>query len=125
MLLHTANELEATQKLGAAMGKSALYQKRGELRATVAARPMRRLADGAQQVAPDARRRADAAEAAPWMRGGGLSPLAVLGHFGDDLSAPDGKWAAIGGSLFFDARPGLRAASRPARTADGWSTSTA
>ena len=29
--------------------------------------------------------------------------LAVLGHFGDDLST-DGKWAAIGGSLLFDTR---------------------
>ena len=106
MLLHTANELEATQKLGAAMGKSALYQKRGELARelwlpdlcdvslTVRSKSLLMLAGARMPRKPR-----------PGMRGGGLSPaLAVLGHFGDDLSAPDGKWAAVGGSLLFDTR---------------------
>ena len=122
MLLHTANELEATQKHAAGMEKAVLQQKRGELArelwlqelydVSMTVRSSSLSVSGGVRM-PRKMRPGEAGSGLRGVPGSGLSPgFAVLKHFGDDLTARHGKWAAVGGSVLLDAQKKEMAAMR-------------
>lgn len=104
MLMHTANELEASQKTCAAQERSTLADKRSEL-----AREL--WLPGLCDVSATVRSpsflalgglRLPRAPPRPGVQASGVSPaVAVMRFFG--APAMDGQWAAVGGSLLYDA----------------------
>jgi len=104
MLMHTANELEAAQQHVSAVKRAQLADRTSELGkqlwpsdlcdVSFALRSPQILVMGGLRMprAPT-----------PGVRAAGLSPgVAVLRQFGDPTS--NGQWAAVGGSLLYDAR---------------------
>lgn len=103
MLMHTANELESAQQRNQAMESAALANRTSELGrqlwlselsdVSMAVRSPQLLVLGGLRMPRAAR---------PGVRAAGLSPgVAVLRSFGDTTS--QGQWAAVGGSLLYDA----------------------